>query len=131
MFRGRSASDDSPALVLVAEDLLAHLQFLAEAFNPKTCPWADPPACRNYILEVEAVGEFLVSIDTAEEGGVVFRLPALPDPVAPEEVSAAVLRALLDDAERATGVRAERAVITVRQPQPRSHATPRPPPHAP
>ena len=34
-------------------------------------------------------------------------------PVAPEEVSAALLRVLVEDAERATGVRAERAVITV------------------
>ena len=47
------------------------------------------------------------------DDGCLFRLPALPQPIAPEEVSARLLGALLDDAERATGQRAERAVITV------------------
>ena len=47
-------------------------------------------------------------------GEPVFVLPARPDErVRPEEVSAQVLRALLDDAERHTGVRAESAVVAI------------------
>ena len=46
-------------------------------------------------------------------GQCLFNLPALPQPIAPEEVSAQLLGALLADAEAATGTRAERAVITV------------------
>ena len=47
-------------------------------------------------------------------GEPVFVLPARPDErVRPEEVSAQVLRALLDDAERHTGLRAERAVVAI------------------
>ena len=47
------------------------------------------------------------------DGGCLFNLPSLPQPIAPEEVSAQLLGSLLADAEAATGTRAERAVITV------------------
>ena len=46
-------------------------------------------------------------------GAAMFDLPSCDEMLAPEAVSAALLTALLDDAERATGVRAENGVITV------------------
>lgn len=49
----------------------------------------------------------------AGDDAVAFEIPAVGAPVTPEEASAHLLRALLDDAESATGTRAERAVITV------------------
>ena len=55
-----------------------------------------------------------VSVEAdSESGAAMFNLPACDELLSPEAVSAALLGALLDDAERATGVRAQRAVITV------------------
>lgn len=54
------------------------------------------------------------AVREGNEGEPVFVLPARPDErIRPEEVSAQVLRALLDDAERHTGLRAERAVVAI------------------
>ncbi len=61
--------------------------------------------------DVGAVG-FAVREDE-EGGGVLFSCPAAAEALAPEEVSAQLLIQLLDDAERATGVRAARGVVTV------------------
>ena len=52
-------------------------------------------------------------VHEGEEGEVLFACPAASEPVSAEEVSAQVLLSLLADAERQTGCRAERAVITV------------------
>ena len=65
------------------------------------------------VLNLKRMASVAVS-EEEEGGGALFELPALAEPIRPEEVSAALLGSLLDDAERATGRRAERAVITVR-----------------
>ena len=59
---------------------------------------------------VEAAG---APVREGVDGDVAFECPACTEPVAAEEVSAQVLRSLLADAERHTGQRADRAVITI------------------
>ena len=64
-------------------------------------------------LDPDIVAAAGVAVHAAEDGSALFACPALPEPATAEEVSAQVLLALLDDAERHTGRRAQRAVITV------------------
>ena len=60
--------------------------------------------------DAEAVGFNVVG---GEDGGVAFVCPASPEPVAPEEASAAMLRQLVADAEKFAGTAVTSAVITV------------------
>lgn len=53
------------------------------------------------------------SVKKNEDGDPMFHCPVLKEPIAPEQVSAQVLKSLIGDAERATGKHVARAVVTV------------------
>lgn len=80
------------SFVLVADDVLAHMLFLPEAFSgPGACSWEGE---RAFLFDVVGAGQYLVVVDATEGGlGVAVHLfdPDLPAAVTPKNGLACIV----------------------------------------
>lgn len=78
MLPAPASRKDAPSpFVLVADDVLAHMLFLPEAFRgPSACSWEGQ---RAYLFDVAGAGQYLVGVDATDAGLGASVLPYDPD----------------------------------------------------
>jgi len=114
-FPQRNASRAQPPFVLVADDMLAHLLFLPEAFRgPTACSWEG--GVRAFLFDVTGAGQYLVNVDPSEGGlGVTVQPfdPAMPSEARPADLACTILCAPVDCLTMLAGGAAELTATNV------------------